>query len=362
MSTAADILPGNKEEDWRWTDLSYARAFMDVPAPANDSAVATEDMWLPVESERHLFVAGRGEGAVSPIMRAPAHPLADLAARKATSGSVLHVAAGADGGTVQLLHVGTGGSAHGVTRVTLEEKARLIVVENFADIGGDHWLNHRFDAELAPGAELIRIVRVHGAHGLVTGRSWVEVGAGARYHEVMLSVGEAASRLEAQVELAGEGAKGYVNGALLGDGRARTDVVIHVNHSMPKTESDQLFRLVGREKAQLSVAGTVHVAVNAQHVRSNQLLGGLVLDRTAQCNLKPELEIYADDVKCDHGATVGELDKNALFYLESRGVPRVEAEALLTEAFVADVFHCVPAPLAEVLEDEGRAWLEGQAR
>jgi Fe-S cluster assembly protein SufD len=110
------------------------------------------------------------------------------------------------------------------------------------------------------------------------------------------------------------------------------------------------------------VAGGVAVARQAQRTDAEQSLRALVLNRTAAANLKPELEILADDVKCAHGCTVGALDRAALFYLESRGVPKAEAEALLTRAFVADALQPIGDELLrEALDAETQGWLAARA-
>jgi Fe-S cluster assembly protein SufD len=108
---------------------------------------------------------------------------------------------------------------------------------------------------------------------------------------------------------------------------------------MPNGSSRQLWRSVADDRAICSVAARVEVARGAQKTDGEQSLKGIMLSRTATINAKPELEIFADDVKCAHGATVGELDRNALFYLASRGVPEAEAKGLLTRAFVADAIE-----------------------
>jgi Fe-S cluster assembly protein SufD len=108
---------------------------------------------------------------------------------------------------------------------------------------------------------------------------------------------------------------------------------------MPNGQSRQLWRSVANDRATCSVAARVEVARGAQKTDGQQSLKGILLSRTATINSKPELEIFADDVKCAHGATVGELDRQALFYLASRGVPHAEAQALLTRAFVADALN-----------------------
>jgi Fe-S cluster assembly protein SufD len=109
-----------------------------------------------------------------------------------------------------------------------------------------------------------------------------------------------------------------------------------IRHAAAGGTSRQVWRAVADDKAAASLAARVEVARGAQKTDGEQSLRGLLLRRTATVNLKPELEIFADDVKCAHGATVGELDAAALFYLQSRGLPPAEARALLTRAFVGD--------------------------
>ena len=119
-------------------------------------------------------------------------------------------------------------------------------------------------------------------------------------------------------------------------GRQRHDANLVLRHAVPDGTSRQVWRSVADDRATCSVAARVEVARDAQKTDGEQSLKGLLLARSAMINAKPELEIFADDVKCAHGATVGELDRNALFYLESRGVTPDEAKGLLTRAFVAD--------------------------
>ena len=121
--------------------------------------------------------------------------------------------------------------------------------------------------------------------------------------------------------------------------------------------SRQLWRSVADDKATCSVAARVEVARAAQKTDGEQSLKGLLLARSATINAKPELEIFADDVKCAHGATVGELDKAALFYLASRGVPLGEAKALLTRAFIADAIDRIgEEAVREAFQTDAGRW------
>jgi Fe-S cluster assembly protein SufD len=120
-----------------------------------------------------------------------------------------------------------------------------------------------------------------------------------------------------------------------------------------------MWRAVASDQAVASLAARVEVARDAQKTDGEQSLRGLLLKRTATINLKPELEIFADDVKCAHGATVGELDRNALFYAQSRGIPRARAEAMLTRAFVADALDRIGEEAArEAFAAEADRWLD----
>lgn len=361
-------IPTRHDEAWRWADLAYARSFIDTAAPANDRLPDTSNLFLSIPSEQRFFLGGRAvdhvAGKPQPDLSAPAHELADIALQGAIDGTVVDLPAGTDGGTLQILHVGTSASSHGITRIRLGAGARLTLIEGFADEGHEHWLNHRLDAELGAGASLTRVVRLLNDKGLVTERAFVRLSDDAQFTQVSIAMGMGVVRTEAQVENAGARAFAQVNGILLGDGEARLDALTRLDHRVPDTQSRQVWRLVAAGESQVSVSGGVCVARDAQRTDAEQSLKALVLKRTASANLKPELEIFADDVKCAHGCTVGELDKAGLFYLESRGIPHEEAEALLTRAFVADALITITdEALREVLDVETQGWLadRGQA-
>ena len=134
---------------------------------------------------------------------------------------------------------------------------------------------------------------------------------------------------------------------------------MRVRHAAPIGQSHQLWRAVAADRSTVSLAAAVEVARHAQKTDGEQSLRGLLLQRTATVNLKPELEIFADDVKCAHGATVGELDARALFYMESRGIPPARAQALLTRAFVADALGRIGhEQVREAFIADADAWLE----
>jgi Fe-S cluster assembly protein SufD len=165
----------------------------------------------------------------------------------------------------------------------------------------------------------------------------ITLGAGARIDFHVLNAGAGYGRIAIDVTLH-DGAHFEFGAVQVGGGDANLEIVTTVRHIEPNATSNQVVRSVLGGSATGSYLGKVAVARDAQKTDSVQSVKAMLLSRTATANSKPELEIYADDVKCAHGATVGELDKTALFYLAARGIPPVEAQTLLLQAFVSEVF------------------------
>ena len=189
---------------------------------------------------------------------------------------------------------------------------------------------------VAAGTTLTRDIlqdAADGAVGIV--QLDVTVEAGARLEMTVLNCGGTYGRIALDVTL-GRGAHFGLGGVILGRAEQTLEIVTTVRHAEPNATSHQTIRTVLDDTATGSFLGKVAVARDAQKSDAVQSVKALLLSRGATANAKPELEIFADDVKCAHGATVGELNANALFYLASRGVGPVEAQALLTEAFIAD--------------------------
>jgi len=160
---------------------------------------------------------------------------------------------------------------------------------------------------------------------------------GARCDFHVLNIGGKFGRVTINVTL-GRGSHFELNGAIIGGGEQTLEIVTAVTHAAPDATSGQTIRSILGNHATGSYLGSINVARGAQRTDAFQSVKAMLLDRTATANVKPELEIYADDVKCAHGATVGELDKQALFYMASRGMDPATAKTLLLKAFVAGVF------------------------
>ena len=166
----------------------------------------------------------------------------------------------------------------------------------------------------------------------------VTLAAGARLDFQIVNIAARYSRIAIDVALH-DGAHFELGAVQIGGSDTVLEIVTTVRHIEPNASSRQTVRIVLDDRATGSYLGKVAVARDAQKTDAVQSVKALLLKRTATANLKPELEIYADDVKCAHGATVGELSKDALFYLESRGIAPLEAQALLTEAFIGDAIN-----------------------
>jgi Fe-S cluster assembly protein SufD len=183
-----------------------------------------------------------------------------------------------------------------------------------------------------PSADAVQVRRVN-----------VSLGAGASLRLFALNATEQYGRIELQVDLA-DGANFEFFAANIGTGLSTNEIVSNVRHLEPNATSRQVIRSVLNGKAVGTYLGKIEVARDAQKTDAEQSVKAMLLDRGATANAKPELEIFADDVKCAHGATVGELDANQLFYLASRGLRPAEARALLVEGFVMGLWDSASEP------------------
>lgn len=360
--TTALILDAPVKEDWRWFDAAPLDALAASPRGA---APDVAHLWVDQPGPRLLFVDGAFVAEASApgpldISAAPIHtranPYSGRASAEAQSGYILHLKSEAAlDGPVQVIHATTGGVAHLSNKIVMQADAVASLVETHV---GPGWSNANLWVELAEGARLMRAVRVLKDDGAHTDYCAAEIGKAASFASTALVTGCRTARIEAQMNLAGEGAFGEAGGALLTRDNENVDVATVADHAMPEGTSRQIWRAVAADTSTASIASRAAVRRHAQKTDGEQSLRGLLLKRTATVNLKPELEIFADDVKCAHGATVGELDARALFYMQSRGIPEAQAKALLTRAFVADAIDRIgDETVREAFAADAEAWL-----
>lgn len=188
------------------------------------------------------------------------------------------------------------------------------------------------------GEEAHRTLLQDAADDAVVVRDFtVTIGAGGTFRAHVLNIGGQLGRVTFDVTL-GRGAHFDLSAAIIGGGMQTLEIITTVRHVEPDATSQQTVRSILADHATGSYLGKIAVARDAQKTDAAQSVKAMLLDRTATANAKPELEIFADDVKCAHGATVGELDKKALFYCASRGLDPRTARTLLLQAFIAGLF------------------------
>ncbi len=197
-----------------------------------------------------------------------------------------------------------------------------------------------------------------GSGGFHLAATRTRIAAGATFDSFTAQLGARLARNEIAARFDGEGATCRLKGAFLGRGRQHLDNTTLIDHAEPGCHSDEYYKGVLDGDAHGVFQGKIIVRPDAQKTDAHQLSNNLLLSENAQVDNKPELEIYADDVKCSHGAATGELDDDALFYLRSRGIEGAEAERMLVEGFIGDILAAIDVPeLAAHMEHAVAAWL-----
>jgi Fe-S cluster assembly protein SufD len=222
------------------------------------------------------------------------------------------------------------------------------------DDGQEHFANAVLDVELAAGAELTVYRLQRGCDkAFHIERIEARVADGARLVLRDSQLGSSLARLDLHVNLDGRGSSAELTGVFLADGSRHLDTHVLVEHRAVETTSLQDYRGIAANKGRGVFNGKSIVHEGAQKSNARQVNRNLLLTPGAEIDTKPDLEIYADDVQCSHGATTGQLDPNALFYLRSRGLDESEARSALTRAFAGAVLSKVDVPaLAQHVQDE----------
>jgi Fe-S cluster assembly protein SufD len=185
------------------------------------------------------------------------------------------------------------------------------------------------------------------------------IGAHARFNEFLFTTGPAVVRNQLFVRFNGEGTIAGIRGASLLRGRQHADTTLVADHALPECTSREVFKSVLDDEGRSVFQGKIIVRPHAQKTDAKMATHALLLSDAAEADNKPELEIFADDVQCGHGATSGALDDDLLFYLRARGIPPKDAESLLIQAFVGEAVEGIEhAGLRDALMDEVAAWLE----
>ncbi len=237
------------------------------------------------------------------------------------------------------------------TLILAESGARAAVVESQVGRGGPYLTCPVSEIVLAPGAAIDHGRLVHeaaGASHIATVAVRQEEGSTFSSHCSVF--GGQLVRHDINLELAGEGCDAALSGLCLTTAGQQVDNHLNLRHARPGSTSSQLFKGILDGRSKVVFNGRIVVASDAQKTSAKQSNRNLLLSREARVHSNPQLEIFADDVRCSHGSAVGELDQEAIFYLRSRGIPAAAAERLLTRAFAGEVVQAIKvAPLARAI-------------
>jgi Fe-S cluster assembly protein SufD len=369
--------PSRRSEAWRYIDL---RALEELPMLPGDgkSAVAVAaaraqlaEVGFSANVHRLVLVEGRFAPELSAVERLPSgvwlgatvkaiterpelvgdeidskSPFAALNGAFFSDGFVLAVDTGvAVDRPIEIVHLGSGNrSIHTRSIIALGSGSRASVIETYAGTGR-YWRNDLIALRLSEKSKLERVVLVEEAEAAVHfDEMAAQLDAHSQLANFALILGGRTVRHEANVCVTGVGARCRLDGAFMVGSRQEANIVTTVDHAAPGGETREVFKGVAAGRAHGAFQGRITVRPGAQKVDAHQLSRNLVLSPRAAIDTKPELEICADDVKCSHGAAVGDLDEAALFYLATRGIGRAEARRMLIEAFMREVVELVEAP------------------
>ena len=380
-------LPDKRDEYWRYTDPAALTAASASPAALLDASDEPQ-LFGAIDRVKLVFVNGIFDPALSddlslsgveiefmsqtagvdihwardcygrleqhgqsPVQR----PLAALNTAFATEGVLIRVTATAEK-PISLVYLNNSTTSDVILHhfIKLEAGAELTLLEHGP---GAARFNTVMEVDVADGARLHHIRaqgRDHERHAAT--HIFARLGTQATFKSFTVTANGALTRNEAVIDLQGHDSVAHIAGAAVGDGRFLHDDTVFITHAGQRCESRQVFKKVLKNGAVGVFQGKILVKQGAQKTDGYQISQSLMLDEDSQFLAKPELEIYADDVKCSHGSTSGAIDESALFYLRSRGVPLKEAQSLLVLAFLAEAISEIED---DTIAEDIRARVEG---
>ncbi|MGY3615009.1 Fe-S cluster assembly protein SufD [Bradyrhizobium sp. USDA 10063] len=394
-------LPHRRIEDWKYTDLRVLmREVLPLAAAPDTAALSRAEATLKlhtIEGTRRLVlvdgvfapklsdlgkaekglsvrtlreVLEAGDGALQEQLLASdnSNPMIALNTAMATDGVVIEIASG----TVleqplHVIHVASASTPAAMYTRSLFRLGRDVsatLVESFvASEGAKAYQTYdSLIVALGDNARLdhLRLVE-DGLEAFNISSAVVTLGAHAQLNTFGMVSGAGVSRYQPTILFAGEGARVDTNGVNLIKGRQHADTTLFMDHAVPHCASREVFRAVIDDRAHSVFQGRIVVRPDAQKTDAKMMTRALLLSDEAEADNKPELEIFADDVTCGHGATTGALDESLLFYLRARGLPEKEAQALLIQAFVGEAIESITSDsLREHVIAAARRWLEAR--
>ncbi|WP_375780799.1 Fe-S cluster assembly protein SufD [Bradyrhizobium sp. ma5] len=395
-------LPHRRIEDWKYTDLRALMREVLPLAPAPDAAALNRaaaavklraidgvrrlvlvdgafvpdlsdlgdlDKGLSIRPLREVLDAGDGALSAQAFATDTSNPMLALNGAMATDGVVIDVA----NGTVltqplHIVHVASGVTPAAMFTRSLLRLGRdtgVTLVESYlAGEGAKAYQTH--DGLIVAIGDNARLDHVRLVEDSIDAfnisSATVSLGAHAHFNTFGLTSGGHVSRYQLTVTCAGEGSNVETNGVNLINGKQHADTTLFMDHAVPHCASREIFRAVVDDRAHSVFQGRIIVRPDAQKTDAKMMTRALLLSDDAEADNKPELEIFADDVTCGHGATTGALDESLLFYMRARGLPEKEAQALLILAFVGEAIETIASDaLREVAIATAQRWLQARA-
>lgn len=325
---------------------AHRLVFVDGKFQAELSSDANSDINVTTFSQADAAQQQLIDQQLGKLVPAGDRPFVALADSLADDGVLLQVAAGADIQTpIQLLSIRTtAGVATPRLLVQIGDNARVSVIEQYQCVEGvDAFDSAVSEIDLGANAEVhhyrVALGNDNYAH---VGTAVVRQGRDSRYRSYVVNTGGAMNRLDHIVDVQGSGSNSVLFGAYLARSKQQVDIHLCVEHAVPHCDSQETYRGMAAESGKAVFNGRIQIHKDAQKTDAQLSCRNLLLSNKAELNAKPELEIYADDVKCAHGATVGQLDPASIFYLRSRGLSEEKARSLLSYGFINEVLLSMP--------------------
>ncbi|MEH2569472.1 Fe-S cluster assembly protein SufD [Bradyrhizobium sp. AZCC 2289] len=394
-------LPHRRIEDWKYTDLRALMREVLPLAPAPDGPALTragsalklhavagarrlvlvDGVFAPKLSELGDPEKGLGIRTLREVLEAGdamlhtqlfapdnSNPMVALNSAMMTDGMVIDVADGAVlTEPLHIVHIASGGTpaamfTRSMLRLGKDSGATLVESYIAADGAKAYQAYDSLIVSIGNHARLdhVRLVE-DGRDAFNIASAIVTLGAHAHFNTFGMTSGANVSRYQATIAFAGEGSRVETNGVNLLNGRQHADTTLFLDHAVPHCDSREVFRAVVDDRGHSVFQGRIVVRPKAQKTDAKMMTRALLLSDEAEADNKPELEIFADDVTCGHGATTGALDESLLFYLRARGLSEKEAQALLIQAFVGEAIESIANDtLREVAISAAQRWLEAR--
>jgi Fe-S cluster assembly protein SufD len=391
-------LPHRRIEDWKYTDLRVMMRETLPPAAEPDAAAlkragaalkrhaiagvrrlvlvdgafapklsGTDDLERGLRVRTLREVLESGDTALHAQLFAPdsSDSMVALNSAMMTDGLVIEVADGAVlTQPLHIVHIASGASpaamfTRSMLRIGAAVNATLVESYIAADGANAYQVHDSLIVAIGDGARLdhVRLIE-DGREAFNISSSVVTLGANAHFNTFGMTSGSNVSRYQAVIAFAGEGSRVETNGVNLLNGRQHADTTLFLDHAVPNCASREIFRSVVDDRGHSVFQGRIIVRPKAQKTDAKMMTRALLLSDEAEADNKPELEIFADDVTCGHGATTGALDESLLFYLRARGLSEKEAQALLIQAFVGEAIESIANDaLRELAISAAERWL-----